>query len=343
MATNYGFLEGLANGANTFLNSYMTSKKLNQDQRMQELAAGVQKDESGNYVYTPEKRLAMDLASAQNKQQMGFLTPGSAENQRLGKLVQSYGVTVPENATKAEFDVIAPFAKEQMQNKASLEKHRAELGVRSRENKVKEDEKNERQEEQDVQKLSKDVAGTQDLLGGLDEVERKLGGKLENFSADTKGNLMRDGKSVDLPGVSAPGLGRVSFYSGEARDLNSAASRVFNATLKDRSGGSVTDSEMERMRQEFNAGKYNSEPELISALQRYKRQTQLVLKDREAGFNPSVVKKYSDQGGRTSQSLGFRAGEKTIIKTQTNKTTGQKRIVYSDGTTELVNSSVAGK
>lgn len=174
----------------------------------------------------------------------------------------------------------------------------------------------------DLQKLSKEVSGTQDMLGALDEVETKLGGKVESFKFGENGEVLKDGKKVDLPGASVPGLGRVTFYDERARELKGAASRVFNATLKDRSGGAVTDNELERLRIEFNEGKYNTEKELIDALQRYKRQTLVVLKNREAGFRPEVVNRYTEQGGRTSltaqaPSIGPQAPNETqVLKTK---------------------------
>lgn len=174
--------------------------------------------------------------------------------------------------------------------------------------------KREREDESDVQKLSKDVKGTQEMLGALDEVEQKLGGRLEDFSRDESGNLMKGGKPVDLPGISVPGYGRVTAFSSSARELQGAADRVFNATLKDRSGGAVTDNELDRLKREFNQGKYNTEPELIDALQRYKRQTALVLKNREAGYKPNIVETYKTQGGRTSGSLGTQFPEKQVEK-----------------------------
>lgn len=208
---------------------------------------------------------------------------------------------------------------------------------------IKIDEKRDQRIERDMQKLSKDISGTQEMLGALDEVEAKLGSPIENFKRDDSGNLSLDGKPVDLPGVSIPGLGRKTFYSNKARELNDAAARVFNATLKDRSGSAVTDPELARLRQEFSEGKYNTEAELVDALQRYKRQTQVVLKNREAAYNPDVVDRYTEQGGRTSRTIGSqeKTKGKTIVKTQTNQKTGEQRIVYSDGSTEIV-SKVAG-
>lgn len=230
---------------------------------------------------------------------------GLAEAERMGLPVEQF-----KNMSFNEFMAVKPTVvgravsvldRMQMENdrlnrQESRDERRFQHGIKT-------DERKDRQQEQDVQKLSKDVAGTQDMIGALDEVEQKLGGKLESFGKSKSGDLIKDGKKVDLPGVSLPGVGRTSFYSSEARDLNSAAARVFNATLKDRSGGAVTDNEMERLRREFNEGKYNTEPELVAALQRYKRQTAFVLKNREAGYNPEVVAKYTDQGGRTSKTI----------------------------------------
>ena len=189
-------------------------------------------------------------------------------------------------------------------------------------------EKRDRQVEQDVHALSKDVAGTQELMGALDEVEQKLGSGIEAFKKDGSGNLTRDGKKVDLPGVSLPLIGRVSAYSNSARELQSAASRVFNATLKDRSGGAVTDNELDRLRTEFNEGKYNTESELVDALQRYKRQTIAVLKNREAGFSPEVIDKYTYQGGRTSQTVPGSGGSRVAGGEQ--KTFKTKDIDWAD-------------
>jgi hypothetical protein len=186
----------------------------------------------------------------------------------------------------------------------SLDRQEARAERRSLAGLAKE-EREEKRIEEGTQRLSKDVAGTQDMLGALDEVEAELGAPVDSYTRDKSGDLFDEsGKKVDLPGVSIPGLGRTSFYDSKARNLNSAASRVFNATLKDRSGGAVTDTELSRLKTEFNEGKYNTEAELIAALQRYKRQTQLVLKNREAGYKPEVVSRYTEQGGRTSQTIG---------------------------------------
>lgn len=160
-----------------------------------------------------------------------------------------------------------------------------------------------KQLESDVQNLSKSLSGTQDLVSAVQEVENKLGGPLDEFKVDSANNLKRGDKQVDLPGVSLPGIGRVSFYDNKARDLAAAVGKVFNVTLKDRSGSAVTNSELERLKNEFGQGKYNSEADLVGALQAYKNALNKELKNREAGFRPGVVDTYAERGGTTSQAI----------------------------------------
>lgn len=152
--------------------------------------------------------------------------------------------------------------------------------------------------EADVQKLSKEISGAQGSIDALDEVENLLGFKLEEASTPN-GKLQVGGKTKDLPGVSIPLLGRVSAYSNDAQNLESAAGKVFNTVLKDRSGAAVSNSEMERLKTEFGQGKYNTEPQLVGALQRYKRAVETELQNRQAGFRPEIVETYADRGGRT--------------------------------------------
>lgn len=156
--------------------------------------------------------------------------------------------------------------------------------------------------EKNTQKLSKELLGPQALDNAVRDIEEKLGGPLSSFSF--KGDdLYQNGKKRDLPGVNVPGIGNLSFYSGEARELDGAMSAVFNMTLKDRSGAAVTDNELERLKKEFSDGKYNTEPQKIKALQAYQRRVQEVMHNREAGYKPEIVNEYSDRGGRTSKDI----------------------------------------
>jgi hypothetical protein len=150
-----------------------------------------------------------------------------------------------------------------------------------------------------TQKLAKDLSGAQDLLNSYQILESELGSPLENYDASGE-ILKKDGKPVDLPGVSIPGVGRTSFYSDKAQRLSSAAERIFNVTLKDRSGAAVTTPEMDRLRNEYMSGRFNTETQLIKAMQNYKQAALTALKNKEAGYSPDVLKNYAEAGGVTS-------------------------------------------
>jgi len=151
-----------------------------------------------------------------------------------------------------------------------------------------------------VEKLQTKLSPLQDIQNAVSTVEGKMGFTLDQYDPATN---KAGGKDVDLPGVSVPGLGRITAYSGEARDLDTAMSRVFNTELKDRSGAAVTTPELNRLRQEFGEGKFNTEQEKLQALKDYQRAATLAMKNVEAGYAPGAVDTYNDRGGMTSRNL----------------------------------------
>lgn len=155
-------------------------------------------------------------------------------------------------------------------------------------------------QDKNVQKLQDKLGNSQDAVNTLGEVEGQLGFNLDEY--DPKTNTAKN-KKVDLPGVSVPGVGRVSFYDKDARNLEDTAQKLFNIQVKDRSGASVTSNEMQRIQKEWSQGKYNTEADRLNAMQRYKRALQQTMKDVEAGFNPSVVGELESRGGVTSKRL----------------------------------------
>lgn len=144
--------------------------------------------------------------------------------------------------------------------------------------------------EADVQKLGDKLEPLQNAGASIDDLETELGFKLEDY----------DPAKHDLPGVSVPGIGRVSAYSGDARQLQSKVGTIFNTVLKDRSGATVTNTELDRLRSEFGAGKFNTEPELIKALQDYKAAAARAMNNTTARFTKEAVGTYQARGGRTS-------------------------------------------
>ena len=147
-----------------------------------------------------------------------------------------------------------------------------------------------------VEKLSERLEPYQATFGAVESVEQLLGAPLENFE-NKGGKLLKNGKPSDLPGANIPGFGRFSFYNGDARQLTAAISGIFNRELKTRSGAAVTTQELERLKTEFNTGKFNSEAELINGLKRYKKELNTAFKNILTGAPPAAVQEYESRGG----------------------------------------------
>lgn len=168
--------------------------------------------------------------------------------------------------------------------------------------------RSEEQMDKYVERLGGKLGDVQGTVGPLQSMKDALGFDYNDYDpkTDTVG-----GKKVDLPGVNIPGLGRISAYSGEARNLQAAGARVFNRELKSRSGSTVVNQELGRLKDEFQSGKYNSEPEMLKALQDYEKIMGMDLQNIEAGYRPDVVSEYEARGGLTSKSLGKKGAKAT--------------------------------
>lgn len=165
--------------------------------------------------------------------------------------------------------------------------------------------------ERDVQKLAEKVGNPQELANSIKALEGSLGFKLDEFDEST-GTLK--GKKVNLPGSTVPGLGRVTFYDSNARNLQSKFARIFNVELKDRSGAAVTNPEMDRMKEEFNSGRFNTEQELIAAVKAYKSAANQEFENREAAFRPQVKERYRSRGGQLTEDFKGGAGDAAKLK-----------------------------
>lgn len=154
------------------------------------------------------------------------------------------------------------------------------------------------------------IQGGLQAVDNIDTIIQTLTGKkdfkVDNYNPQTGKYKDAADKSadIDLPGMSVPGLGRITALSGDARQLNQALSSVFNTVLRDRSGAAVTNPEMERLKAEFGSGSWNTEADLLNGLQQYKKSLSMELKNREAGFSPKVIDRYEQQGGTTSNTRG---------------------------------------
>ena len=234
--------------------------------------------------------------------------PGIDDTQK-GLLAGAISAGYPEQAFKGAFDVMAA---ERKQPQLDFENQLKYLNLISNIEKgsLDRDFRKEKFEETQSSTLQARYGNAQDIANTIFNIEDKIGFNLDAYNPKT-GKVKKvdaQGKeyeeSFNLPGKSIKGLGRVTFYNEKARDLQSTAGSLFNTVLRDRSGAAVTTPEMDRLRNEFGEGKFNSETNLIGAMQRYKSALRTQLQNIEAGFDPDVVQTYRDRGGLTSSVFG---------------------------------------
>lgn len=241
--------------------------------------------------------------------------------------------SIPENATASLLEQMFPqFAGiiKSQRDKEESELRRQEI-ARSRDERLSL--KEEDQKERNIQKLSDKIAPAQDMYLALRNVETALGHSLDDINIE-KDSLKVGNKKLDLPGTSVPLVGRVGFYSGDARSLENTIAKVFNVELKDRSGAAITSNELERLKDEFGRGKFNNETEMIRALKEYKRAAAEAIKNREAAFKPEVLKEYKNRGGMTSEVFN----EKETTKEKKNNQTSEKpKKIIQNGHTYTLN------
>lgn len=154
--------------------------------------------------------------------------------------------------------------------------------------------------ESNIQKLGADTTMAQDVHNTLGEIDEILGVNVDELKVEKGKVLNKEGKPLDLPGVSIPGIGRINAHSDKAQTLESAMGRIFNKELKDRSGSAVTSPELDRLRIEFAQGKFNTESQMIQAIQRYKKAVAHALKNVESKYEKHVLDEYKDRGGISS-------------------------------------------
>jgi len=116
------------------------------------------------------------------------------------------------------------------------------------------------------------------------------------------GNLLPpEGEDIAGYGLTGPLPDRL--LSSEGRAIRSAFSRLFNTTLKERSGVAVTEPELERLKNEFNTGKFKTDEDLRNALGRYQRILGRLINATLAKYPQEVVEQYQSQGGIITSDL----------------------------------------
>lgn len=99
-----------------------------------------------------------------------------------------------------------------------------------------------------------------------------------------------------------------SMLTQKGVDTRSAFATLFNTTLKDRSGVAVTVPELERLKQEFSAGVFKTDKDLMNALNRFERILNAKIKSTLAGYSKEVIEQYKANDGLPQFNLGDKYG-----------------------------------
>lgn len=248
--------------------------------------------------------LADSLAGLYNVSTLGKrLKPMQLNAIKTDLAMQEAGIKRKEKdyeRKKSAYEQYMKFLGGDVKPMSPYEKARLDLTKEQLEEKKEGRELRERKFEQDQRVLlAKTMSKPQKIAEKLDTIDKHLGHKLDDLEV-VGTNVKKDGKVIDLPGISVPGLGRITAHSPESRKLSTAMEGVFNITLKDRSGAAVTTPELERLKKEFAEGRFNTEGEMIQALKDFKSELYKEMRSREAAVDPVVLDRYKELGGRTS-------------------------------------------
>lgn len=145
------------------------------------------------------------------------------------------------------------------------------------------------QDDKDMKELAKRLEDKNAISNAFSEVKKLL-----------KVSTLKDPslRKRDLPGVSIPGIGRVTSYSKEARELDAAILSITGPLSNARYGASQTNTELRKLATELAEGKFNTESEKIDALARLEELNDRAIAEDKAGFKPEVVQTYE---GRQQQ------------------------------------------
>lgn len=116
--------------------------------------------------------------------------------------------------------------------------------------------------------------------------------------------LTQDG----IAGFGATGSLPDFMLTPKGKSTRSAFARLFNTTLKDRSGVAVTLPELERLKQEFNTGTFKTDKDLKNALNRFERILSIQIQSTLAGYPAEVIEQYKANGGLPQFNLGDKYG-----------------------------------
>lgn len=145
-------------------------------------------------------------------------------------------------------------------------------------------------------KFQKTIQPFEKVDNTVADLEKLLGFKLNDYDPAT-GTV--NGEPANIPGASAPIVGRINFATPEGRRFGQKVQKIVNTVLKERSGAAVTDSEMMRILEEFGTskGKAYTEQDVMTALKALADVLQEDQRDVLRGFRPDIVDTYYNPSG----------------------------------------------
>lgn len=269
---------------------------------------GVTEDESGEYKLTPEaiakneKKEALDSAEKGLKLEIDPMTskpkyvfdPSSAKGE-MQKLKSEYDQKLADKKTQdALNDPMKQFAFDYKKNQIEKQ-NREEQGLLEPKEAQKELINYEKASAANVSN-SKTFKRVDEILGfNLDDYDESIGG-IRKIDPKTGQETIQ---KIDVPGVSIMGAGR--FFPGDrAQAFKSAAVALFNPILKERSGATVVDSELERLKEEFSQGKFATEEQMMGALKRARQIAVEHAQRLDQAFGPQIMDLAKNRGLKTS-------------------------------------------
>jgi len=175
----------------------------------------------------------------------------------------------------------------QMQSQTESKGFGKQIALANLDQKVRGQNRLEREEvNKKIEKFNeKRINALEDMSKAFDTIEQVAGFDIDDIDPVT-GKV--NGKEVDAPGITVPGVGRVYEPGSKGETIYAAFSNIFNRELKDRSGAAVTDPELRRLQSEYAAGAFSTETQMLAAIKRYKDILIRKAKQHEAAYKPFV-------------------------------------------------------
>lgn len=180
-----------------------------------------------------------------------------------------------------------------------------------------------------VDEVSKRVekSGLGSIKTSIDQIENQLGMSLEE--------ALEQGK--DLPGYGRAGSLVPNMFAGEsARGLRQEVQNLLNAKISKDYGASQSFGEVARFNKAVGSGKLEDDKAIIRGLLGFKRAYETDVQNIKAGVGGKAFEEYENRGGITKKDAKPKENKKTVAKKFYSKSQNKTKIVYSDGSEEIV-------